>query len=187
MKMSAAADSKNPKSKLRRLLWLVPLLLLLLCIIACHHVYSEYIAPRTGDLYFVTFEPFSGRLFLFDYPQRQVSVEYGHGCTAPTYTYVLPEDKAQEMVDFLDSFRYSRWLPGKNRGKTHFGEDLRRVHVHKTAQDGSAYKDAGLEIRIYKDRLEVGGVDYYCEVGWLQELWDMTERPGQSMPRGIPQ
>lgn len=130
MKKSAAAGSKHPKSKLRRLLWLLPLSLLLLCIIACHHVYSEYIAPWTGELYFVTFEPFSGRLFLFDDPQRQVSVEYG---------------------------------------------------------DGSAYKDAGVEIRIYKDRLEVGGVDYYCDSGWLQELWDMMERPGQPMPRGIPQ
>lgn len=88
-------------------------------------------------------------------------------------------------MEFLNSYRYSLWFPGKS-WHNHSGEDSRRVLVQKRAPDGSPYRDTGIRITVYENRLEVDGVNYYGDGAWLQKLWELTERPGQPLPRGAP-
>lgn len=134
-------------------------------------VYQKYILPRPVE--YTTFAPLERRIFDLDaseiteieytgnvdvekFQERiKANPETPKGLLMPRYEFET-RDEIEEIVEYLNSFRYSLTAPGPDYRHMNYGTESECCLVLYTKQ-----KDKSLGMTIQKNRVHIGEVWYY--------------------------
>ncbi len=161
----------HPKSKKPIVFLAAALALLIFCIFAGKYIYEQYLLPRR-DSFFLTYEPFSGKLFDLDPAQIEtVDIVVKKSPEGPRHKYIEDPETIKKWTDLLNSFRYTIWSPGPDDREYLFPMDARFIKIFKRTHTKMFLSPGDtLGIAVEEKRLLIDNVWYYGPPEFFEEL-----------------